>query len=164
MYAASRSRGLGLAPVIVAAAIPVIPGLLHSIFGNDGTPPTDQIQLARIAQAFSLAVINDPTPQATLPSNLHALGGEAYLHWIADNVAIPGGTSSASPVARRAAQAALVELGARRAATGVVGTVLPLSTIPATIGGTVQQTLTNPVVLLGGAAAVYFLLRRRRAR
>lgn len=157
MYA---QRNLGVLPVLAVPAFLTSLNTALSAFGLNSSDPTrDRQRLARIAQAFSLAVVDNQTPQP----NLDNLSGEDYLREIAaDKPVAGGGTAAGSSVARRAAQAAIVELGVRRAATGVVGAALPMSTIPAQMAATARQVLGNPYILIGGAAAIYFLFLRRR--
>jgi hypothetical protein len=130
-----------------------------AVFGlNSSDPVRDKERLARIATAFSLAVSGDATPQ----SNLDNLSGEAYLHEIANNAPVAGGgTAGGSQVAIAAAKAALVELAGRRAATGIVGGLIPVSTIPATAAHVATSIVTSPITLGLLAVGGYMLLRRR---
>lgn len=158
--ASVQRGGLGLLPVVAVPAFLQSLNSALSIFGlNSSDPAKDKIRIANINQAFSLAVAGNTTPQ----SNLDMLTGEAYLHQIANNAPVAGGgTAGGSQIAIKAAQAALVELAARRGATTVIGGLLPVSTIPATVTGTITQVAKSPVVLLGGAAILLYMISKRR--
>lgn len=149
MYTQSRSGpGLGFAPAVAIA----IGGRLFKIAGSL-FQSKDKARIARIEQAFALAMSGDDRPQP----NLNDLSGEAYLTLIATNR-----QESGSAVAQAVARARLAEFKGRSAATGVIGGLLPISTIPTTIAGTAQRALSNPLVL-GGVVlvGVYFLTRKR---
>ena len=159
-YTGSYARsGLGLLPSLaIPTFLTSLNGALAVLGLNSSDPVRDQARLARIATAFSLAVAGDTTPQ----SGLDGLSGEAYLHEIATNAPVAGGgTAGGSTVAVTAAKAALVELQARRAATGVIGAALPLSTIPATAAHLVTTVAMSPVVWAGIAVAAFLLFKGR---
>jgi len=157
-----RSSQLGLLPIVAIPTFLTSINTALSTFGLNSSDPTkDKARLARIATAFSLAVAGDTTPQTGLDN----LSGEAYLHEIANNAPVAGGgTAGGSQVAIAAAKAALVELAGRRAATGVVGAALPVSTIPATVAHGVVTVAKSPVVLGAVVVGAYFLLAKRGRR
>lgn len=142
----------------LGAILPIVTGInqVASLLGlNSSDPVKDQERINRINLAFDLAM----SGSTQVRSDLGGMTGAAYLQYIAADA-----THAGSQIAYRYAQAKWAEYRARHAAGVVGGGLISVSDVPATVVGTIQRAVTNPLVLGGVAVGAYLLLKKRGRR
>lgn len=160
MYERESEPGLGLAPVIVAAAIPfVIGGVAHFLQSSD--PAKDQLRFARNENWFQAALAGDGHAEA----RLRCAAGEDMRAVLPLTELANGGCrlAAGSSPSRQQAQMLVAALPVQQT-TGPAG-ARPIGPGPSLFAGLLPTTgpLSNPW-LIGGVVVGAYLMTRKRGR